>query len=272
METRTMNLATKLGVAALAAALTAGLSAPAAVAGPAPTERRAAYQPTLKASSAKVISGKKLILSGKVKPAATSVVLQKRVGAGWKTEARLKVSKKGTYSYTDKPNRTGVRYYRVVAPKAGKVKAGTSKPVKVTVYAWRSLAGTAFRQSESTDLIYNASIAGKRYSPAVGPQGDAVQGYADWNLDPTCTTLRVRIGNGDQSDANATASIVLADAIRGTTLVSKSFGLTQSELRSFDVSDIFRLSFTWTSTVGGSPVPQAGAQPLLAEPELLCAS
>lgn len=168
-----------------------------------------------------------------MKPAPkVKVVLQKRIGDSkkWSTEAKLKTSKKGAFSYTDKPKNPGVRYYRVVVPKAGRVKAGKSKPVKVTVLAWRSLTNTQFRQSESTAVSYGVSIAGTPYSPAIAPQAGAAQGHADWNLDPSCTTLRVRVGNGDQSEANATGQIVLTDALKGTTLVSKSFGLTQSEV------------------------------------------
>src|SRR6478752_1865846 len=167
-----MNLVSKLGVAALAAALTAGLTVPAASAGHAPVARKAAYKPTLKASSPTVEATKKLVLSGKVKPATkgTKVVLEKRIGDSkkWSTEAKLKVSKKGTYTYIDRPRRAGVRYYRVVVPKVGKVKAGKSKPVKVTVAAWQSLANLPFRKAEFTGVLWNgATIAGTSYSPSI---------------------------------------------------------------------------------------------------------
>jgi len=274
-----MNLVSKLGVAALAAALTAGLTVPAASAasaGNAPLARKAAYKPTLKASSPTVEATKKLVLSGKVKPATkgTKVVLEKRIGDSkkWSTEAKLKVSKKGTFTYSDKPKTVGIRYYRVVAPKVGKVKAGKSKPVKVTVMAWRSLVKTQFRQTEATTGTYGAKIAGKLYEPAIVGVAGFAQGYGDWNLDSTCTTLRMRIGTGDVGDTNATSHIVLADALKGTTLFDKSFALTQSEPATFDITGVFRLSFTWTSNVAGSAAPQAGAQPVLAQPELLCAS
>jgi len=271
-----MNLVSKLGVVALAAALTAGLTVPAATASHAQVARKAAYKPTLKASSATVEATKKLVLSGKVKPVpkGTKVVLEKRIGDSkkWSTEAKLKVSKKGTFTYTDKPKNVGVRYYRVVAPKTGKVKAGKSKPVKVTVMQWRSLAKMQFRETKATTGTYGAKIAGKLYEPAVVGVSGFAEGYADWNLDVACTTLRVRIGTGDVGDTNATSHIVLADALKGTTLVDKSFALTQSESATFDITGMFRLSFTWTSNVAGSAEPQAGAQPVLAQPEVLCAS
>jgi len=271
-----MNLASKLGVAALTAALAVGLTVPGATAGNAPVERKAAFKPTLKANAPTVEATKKLVLSGKVKPATkgTKIVLEKRLGDSkkWSTEAKLKVSKKGTFTYTDKPKTPGVRYYRVVAPKVGKVKAGTSKPVKVTVMAWRSLVKMQFRQADATTGTYGAKIAGKQYEPAIVGVSGFAHGYADWNLDATCTTLRVRIGTGDVSDTNATSHIVLADAIKGETLFAKSFALTQSEAATFDITGVFRLSLTWTSHVTGSAEPQAGAQPVLAQPELLCST
>jgi hypothetical protein len=269
-----MNLASKLGVAALAAALTAGLTVPASSAGNAPVERRAAYKPTLKANASTVEATKKLVLSGKVRPASKGVVvvLEKRVAPAmkWKTEARLTTSRKGTFTYTDKPNRVGVRYYRVVVPKAGKVKGGKSKPVKITVASWRSLVNIPFRQTESTAVAWiGTSIAGTPYAPSIVGVPGEVQGKADWNLPSTCTTLRVRLGNGDQTDLGAFATITL-DGGPGEFAYTKAYGPEASELKTFDVSDVFRLTYTWKSTVSGSDEPAAGAQPLLAQPELFC--
>ncbi|GAA4729345.1 hypothetical protein GCM10023350_10810 [Nocardioides endophyticus] len=269
-----MNLASKLGVAALAAALTAGLTVPAATAGNAPVERKAAYKPTLKASAKSVEAGKKLVLSGKVKPAtkgATVIVQRKLAGKPWVKTGKTAVKKSGAFTFTDKPNVPGVRQYRVVVPKVGKVKAGKSKPVKVTVLTWRALSTLPFRQQESTRILTNASIAGTSYSGSIGPIPGAAEGTADWNIPTTCTSLRVRLGNGDQTDVGAQANITL-DGGPGQFVHTGSYGLGKSELKTFDVSNVLRLTFTWTSTVGASPVPAAGAQPLLAQPELLCST
>lgn len=271
-----MNLASKLGIAALAATLTAGLTVPASSASGVPLARKATYKATLKANATNVEAGTKLVLSGKVKPATKggAVILQKRIADSkqWSKEAKLKMSKKGTFTYTDKPKTPGVRYYRVVVPKAGAVKAGKSKAVKVSVMRWRSLTETPFRQAVGTTVAWSgASIAGKPYAPAVAPAPGAIQGTADWNLDPSCTTLRVRLGNGDQSDVGARAVLTL-DGGPGAFSYTHSYGLTESEAKTFDVSDVFRLSYTWKSTVAGSDEPAAGAQALLAKPELYCAS
>jgi hypothetical protein len=274
-----MNLVSKLGVAALATALTTGLTVPAATAGDAPVERsvahkKAAYKPTLKASTSTVEATKKLVLSGKVKPSTKGgkVVLQKRIGTSkkWSTEAELKTSKKGTFTYTDKPKRVGVRHYRVVVPKSKNVKAGKSKAVKVTVASWRSLADIRFRAAESTVVAWRGtSIDGNEYAPSIVAAPEAVQGKADWNIPASCTTLRVRLGNGDQTDLGARAKVSL-DGGPGEFAYTHSYAPTQSELKTFNVKGVFRLTFSWTSTVGTNPEPAAGAQPVLAKPELLC--
>lgn len=267
-----MKLSPTITVLALGAVLTAGLVAP-ATASTAPAERKAEFKVTLKASSAQAIADKPLIIAGKVRPAAkgTTVVLQKKLaGKKWVVEKRLKTSKKGAFTYTDKPHQLGVRQYRAVVPKAGKVGAGVSKPVKVTVYQWRSLTTIQPRTAVGTQRIFDAKIAGKAYPDSYGPSGSAFQGSADWNLDPTCTTLRVRLGNGDNSDEGATANLTLTGD--GESLFSGSFGLTQSQAKTFDIRKVFRLAYSWTSTVAGSDLPAPGAQPLLATPELLCAS
>ncbi|GAA1771523.1 hypothetical protein GCM10009795_016950 [Nocardioides hankookensis] len=267
-----MKPTSKIAVLALGAALTAGLVAP-ATSDAAPAQRKAAFKVTLKASSTKAVVGKPLIVAGKVKPAVkgTPVVLQRKLAGGkWAVEARLKTSKKGAYTYTDKPHIAGVRQYRAVVPKAGKVRPGVSRAVKVTVYAWHSLTDTPTRTATGTGTLYGTKIAGKTYSPSYGPTDGAFVGNADWNLDPTCTTLRVRFGNGDDSDEGATAHLTLTGD--GETLFTGSYGLTQSAVKTFDIRKVFRLAYSWTSTAAGSDVPAPGAQPLLAQPELLCAS
>ena len=267
-----MNLASKLGIAALTAALAAGLTVPAATASGAPSERKAAYKPTLKANATSVEVGKKLVLPGKVKPAtkgATVIVQRKLAGKSWAKTGQTKVKKSGVFTFTDKPHVPGVRHYRVVVPKVGKVKAGTSKPVKVTVAAWRSLTTVSFRAHVSTEFLYDASIAGKSYPSSIGAAQGAAQGSADWNIPTTCTSLRVRLGNGDQTDVGARANITL-DGGPGQFVSTGSYGLGESAAKTFDVSNVLRMTFTWTSTVAGGTEPVAGAQPLLAQPELLC--
>lgn len=263
---------TRFALAGLGVVLAAGHTAPAATAAQAPTERRAAYQPTLKASKTTVVTGQKLVLSGRVKPAVKggTVVLQKRIeGRKWAVEKRLTMTKAGKFRYVDKPSTPGLRSYRVMVPKAGKVKAGTSKPVKVTVLRWVPLTQLAVRAIDGTRAGTTVSIGGKQYANSVVSNAGAAKGTIDWNLDPSCTTLRTRFGAGDDGDADATAHVTLTGD--SEQLFSGQFMLTQSESRTFDVSDVFRLAFAWSSTKAGVLEPRAGAIATMAGPELLCA-
>jgi hypothetical protein len=269
-----MKLSTRIGVVALAAALAAGPTTASATAGAAPVERKAAFKPALSASSSKVVAGKRLILAGKVKPATKGgvVLLQKRLGDSrkWTDEARLKVGRKGTYHYTDKPHAAGVRHYRVVAPKAGRIAAGRSKAVKVTVYRWQSLSKVDIRSQGWTYLDSSLSINAKEYGPAfVGANYNSV-GSVDWNLERACLRLKARFGNSDESDDLATATVsLIAD---GETSYTKTFALAQSEERSIDITGVFRLGFHWTSANPDGPVQdQSGASAVFAEPVVLCA-
>lgn len=269
-----MKFLRKLGVAVVAVALTAGPTAPTASAGAATSDRQRAHQPTLQASRTAVLSGKRLVLAGRVRPVANAgvVVLQKRAGDAkkWSVEARLKVSKRGRYVYTDNPRAMGVRHYRVVAPRVGNVKAATSKPVTVTVYRWLTLAKGPFLVSEGTGPGAD-DINGRRYSGILGSTYGWTEGSYAWNLDRTCLRVRARFANSDSSAQPAIANISLvAD---GVSVYAKSFALTKSDVRTIGVRGVFRLSFDWTSTdPDGTPEGENAASPMMAEPEALCAS
>ena len=270
-----IKIVARIGVAALSATLVAGLVTPTAATG-APAERRAAsFKPTLKASTAQVVAGHRLVLSGKVKPvrAGETVVLQKRVGdkRTWVVEARLRMSKRGTFTYRDKPNAPGVRHYRVVVPKVGRVKAAASKQVKVTVYRWQRLDWKDRRTAEATYYkTKNLTINGTEYDYALTGQAYSSEGFVDWNLGRDCLKVRARYGNSDDSDDLAVAHISMdAD---GESIYTKSFALTESEEKTLDITGVFRLGFHWTSTnPEGTPQNQGGAAAVFVEPEVLCA-
>jgi len=266
-----MLLTAKVGVAGLVVALTAGLTAPAAVAASSSERRAPAYKASLAVSSPKVLSGDRIVLAGKVSPALRggTVILQKRVAGAskWATEARLKTTKRSTFRYADKPTRAGVRQYRVVVPKSRKARVGVSKAVTVTVYQWRPLTSMSYRKADSTQIGY-ATINARPYRDSYIPTYQTSHGSIDWNINPACVRLRAHVGNGDESDQGATANVVLS--ADGAQLYAGSFGLTQSDYVSFSTRGVFRLAYSWTSTLPGSSVSQLGAQPVFADPQLLC--
>ena len=272
-----MLFTAKVGVAGLVVALAAGLTAPAADAGSADERRSTAARPTLKTSQDAVVTRNQLTLSGTVRPAkkGTVVVVQK-LQAGkknWLTEARLKTGKRGGFRYVDVPNAVGVRHYRVVVPRTATTKQRISKPVKVTVYRWQSLTQVNQRASSVTAVVGKVLINGTTYGTTSGFVGDTdafQKGFVDWNLNRSCRQFRARVGNSDDSDSRAVANISLVGD--GKAVYAKSFGLTQSEWVTIDLTGVFRFGFHWTSTnPDGTPEDQRGAAAALAGPQILCA-
>jgi len=258
-----MLLTARIAAAGLVAALTAGLVAPVATAAPHPADRRAP-RPMLSSVSDQVVAGQKLVLKGAVAPAAkgVTVILQKRVaGKKWVEETRLRTNHNGGFTYRDKPHVAGARSYRAVVPGGGR-----SKPVTVTVYRWQSLTDVAIRSSSYTYKDRSASINGHRYARVVHGynQSQLAEGYADWNLGRQCLKLRTAAGLGDASDAAAGATVTLTGD--STQLYTQSFTLGQSATTTADVTGVFRLTFGWTAAN-----PLANTQPMLGDPEVLCA-
>lgn len=253
---------------------TASLTTPASAEQDHPTARKAgAYKVTLKASESEVVATKKVVLKGKVKPATKggAVRIEKKLdGKKWKLEKLTTMNKKGKFSYTDKPTTAGVRHYRVVVPKNGKHAKGKSKTVGLTVFRWRNLTELPVRRNDSTYQTRVATINAKDYPRAFIGQPYPADGYVDWNLKRSCTTLTARVGMDDGADESATAHIeLIAD---GAAEYSGDFGLTESTKVSLDLTDVFRFGFTWTASN-----PQAGendgvgARAAIADGRILCA-
>lgn len=267
-----MTLLARFAAAGLAAVLAAGLAAPTSTSAAGPGagsgDRRAAYRPTLEASTAQPVAGRWFVLRGTVTPATrgTTVILQKRIGdKRWVDEARVRTTRKGTFRYRDQPHVAGERTYRAIVPAAGGLRRGTSAPVTVTVYKWQSLTKVPVRSSTDTYPDRSGgSLDGVLYAPVFeGVFGEtATEGFSDWNLGRRCLALRTTVGNGDAADADTVATITLSGDT--TTLYTRSFGLTESEAVTADLTDVFRLGFSWTA-------PTGRAQAMLAEPEVLCA-
>lgn len=269
-----MKLYARIAAAGLAVALPAGLAVPVASAGPRSEERRAAFVPTVATSSAQVVTPGSFVLKGTVAPArkGTTVILQKRVrNKRWVDEARLRTRQDGTFRYRDRPHAAGMRTYRVVVPAARGVARGVSDPVTITVYRWQSLVRLQPRRSLNTWPDYG-SIDGVAYERVIrgNPNVSSTEGFIDWNLGRKCLSLRTTVGNGDLSETGAVATVTLSGDT--TTLFTRSFGLTESETGTFDLTGVFRLAFGWAAAnpAGGAAAP-GGAQAMLAEPEVLCA-
>ena len=92
-------------------------------------------------SSAKIISGQTVIVTGKVKPTAIGrkVILQKRYkkhDGRWKNVQTRRVDASGRFELTDRPTTARKRFYRVVKPAGDGHRRGVSDKMKVKVKPW----------------------------------------------------------------------------------------------------------------------------------------
>lgn len=90
---------------------------------------------SLTAAPAQALTGSTVTLAGRLtrSPKGTPLVVERKVGARWtKVKAAKTKNKAGAYAVTlARPTTAGTYYYRAVAPKRGKLKAATSRPVAV---------------------------------------------------------------------------------------------------------------------------------------------
>lgn len=256
-----------LVVSLLAAGLLAVVSASSAEAAPRPP-----FSVTIKINQARGEVGKPLTVTGTVRPAKRGlpVTLQKRVNDGnWAVEARGTLSATGTYRFVTRPSVAGVRRFRVVVAATPTRRQTISRVVTTQVYRWIDLTKFPVRTNSYTyaqTATINSVTYGNSYVGYRAYQG----GLVDWNFSRQCLYLQGRMGNSDQSDALATANINLTKD--GTSFYNKTFGLTESEVRTFNVAGAFRVAFTWTSTnPDGTPENQSGASPVLAAGRVYCA-
>ena len=225
---RIRTLLAALVLAALTATLLAGTAVQPASAAKPP------FTITVKLSQARGEVGRPLTIAGYVKPAKKGlpVILQKR-GQGatrWVQEARGTMSATGRYSFTTKPSTAGLRYYRVVVPASATRRTTASQAAPISIYRWIDLPKFPVRESEGTFADSAVEINGVTYGRAYrGYNQYYDEGLVDWNFDRKCLTLQGRLGNSDESDALARATInITAD---GSSLYQRSFGLTESVVK-----------------------------------------
>lgn len=129
---------------------------------------------TASLSSTEVLLDERTVLSGKVKPVRDTKALVERLGDdGWTTVARRNLDDAGGYRYAFRPQQPGEHIYRVKVLRLGKVRAGTSPKVTLTV-------------AEQALVVFRI------------PAGT---GAGDWNTAETTVRARVgdtlRVVNGD---------------------------------------------------------------------------
>ena len=260
------SIAAALVVAALSSAtvLASADAAPAA----ADQDRAGHYQVTAGVYRSEVLLGSTVKIAGSVAPASpgSEVTIQVRYAdrASWKTIGHAWVSRQGRYRFKDVAASVRERRYRVVKPRDARHSAGRGTTQPVVVYGWRDLttldpaSATGFGETQVTmnAVGYPASL---RLPASALPPG-ATSATTDYNLNRGCTAFRGVVGLDDSSPSGGSAQIQLTTdgALRST----GSFGLTQTSLVAFDVTDVFRLSITAT--------PSGGGVAAVGTPQVLC--
>ncbi|MEH3033916.1 MAG: hypothetical protein PGN07_07710 [Aeromicrobium erythreum] len=190
----------------------AGVALAAGVLVAAPAEA-ATYGVTLNLSKSTADVGQKIGLSGKVsgsKAAKKKLSVQYRLGSGsWKTVKTVTTSSKATYATTFTVKTAGAAGLRVVAPKSGSTKAGTSPAKPFTGYRWLSLYDESYLSDGFIARGWDSSISGTvngghppRETFAMAnddaPSGDHT--FLAWRLSNQCDLFRAEAGLSDSDD------------------------------------------------------------------------
>jgi hypothetical protein len=275
---RTMVAAAALvALAPVAALTTITTTGGPASAGPATSSDRApGYSVIAKINKSEVIAGEDVVrVTGKVKPRAAgqTVILQQRVGSKltWKKTGTAKTKGTGAYVLKDEPSASGPRQYRVVKPASNGLRAGISKNLDVTVYAWEPL-GDRPTGAASDVAATGANIGAEYYFPSLVTQTTYQYplppvlhptGYIEYTLAKKCIALKATYGLDDKSASGSTGSIAISTdgSARGT--VNLAVGSIYPD-QVLDVTDVFRIRFDFTQSVSPAAYPAVG------QPMVLC--
>lgn len=263
----------KLALVAAAAtfstlALTPALasSASGADAASAQSQRAGKYVVTATVNTDEAIVGGKVVLKGKVTPAARGekVVLQKRYAGEkrWIDETSAKLKKSGAFKLVDDIKSIDARSYRVFKPGSKGVKPGYSPILDVTAYRWSWL--TDLPQRTATELVetWSVSIDATEYTHSLAATTAGTSGLIDYNLGRKCTRMTGTFGITDNADLATSVSIgVTGD---GAALYSGSFTVGHAVTQTIGLRDVFRLGINYNK-------PGTGAgQAAVGGPKVLC--
>ncbi|WP_101525641.1 DUF4369 domain-containing protein [Nocardioides houyundeii] len=262
-----MKLTTTLA-ALVVAAMPLSVAATLPTAGAEVAPRAAAtYKVKASASSSTAVAKEDVItVSGKVTPKAAGqkIVLQQRLDGRttWKKTDDAKVKKNGRFVLSDDPGTPGLRFYRVLKPASGKIKAGTSKEFEVTVYRWEKLIQRTSGSKVNIDDNTGAMVGADYYSASLTTMTPGTPAYVEYTLGRKCKSLSATYALTDGSETGATGTVSLT--VDGVVKVNESLAIGTLKKLVTDVSDGFRIRFDQTS----SSTP--GAIPTAANVEVLC--
>jgi NPCBM/NEW2 domain len=215
------------------------------------------WRVSVKASTHQVVAGKKLVLTGHVRPGAaaagTKLLIQEKFkpGVRWKAaKAGGKVSAKGTYRVTIKPTTAFTHQYRVVMPANAHHDKGVSPTVEVTVYAWAPLT-QQIRVNDDGMSDGSVNINGQTYEHSVWQNWSA--GSVEYNVNHACTKVRGTFGLSDDSTVGGQGEVSIA--ADPNVIYSDVFDVGQSAQKAIDLDPAplkLKLEAHSTSTTAGT--------------------
>jgi len=200
-------------VAATNVALIASLAPAAADAAP-----KRAYQVSIKVSRTQADVGQTIRIAGRVagpKAAKKRLAVQRKVGHGkWRTIKKVRTTKRARYSTAVKVTAGGRQYFRVVAPKSSKRRAGVSRARALTGWRWLDLTTQPSMKPEGQGGVRGpVVVAGRTY-----PKALTYRFAADmFDVSGRCTTFTATAAVPDGETMPATLSTVVLKRFSGET-------------------------------------------------------
>jgi hypothetical protein len=157
----------------------------------------ATYSVTLTASHTNRDVGQTLTLTGKVagsKAAGKKLTVQRRVADGpWSTIGTVRATSKKTFTVKHKVSRTGAQSFRVVAPKSGSTKTGTSPARSITGWTWLYLTDQPHFTTGGSFVGTKAVVGDTTYARSVELTSGSGTRAISWSLDGRCNASDVDV-------------------------------------------------------------------------------
>jgi hypothetical protein len=259
---------TRLTIASIAlAAATGGLVAPGSAAGAGQATK---YHVTLQISAKEAVAGEdKIKLTGTVTPKApdgSKVVLQVKYEnkTAWKRLASTTVKASGAYKFVEKPGTRLDRVYRVVKASDAVATADKSRERALSVTKWEWITNMVPSAVEAFVGKGTLPINGDDYAHTLFAYSTESVGFTEFTLGRDCLTLEATFGLSDRTETGGRAALTVRND--GVLVYDRTFGLGESDAKSIDVSNVYRLRFDFAQVADTPPTePSVGAGRVLCD-------
>ena len=253
---------TRSFIASLAlAAASAGLAAPGVAAPAAGAAQATAYHVTLQISAKEAVVGEdKVKLTGTVTPKppeGSKVVLQVKYEgkSTWNRLAAATVKASGAYKFLEKPGTSLDRVYRVVKASDAVASSDKSRERALAVSRWQWLTNLTPSAVDSLTSKGTLPINGDDYAHTLFAATTSSAGFTEFTLGRDCATFEGTFGLSDRTETGGRATLQVRSD--GALAYDRTFGLGESEAKSIDVSDVYRLRIDFAQ-VADTPVTEPG--------------